>query len=1256
MTFRSGSGPRSDSAEHPLTRLAAELGPYDTLDLVRTLAALQLMPENADRLARLEAGAVVAASIQPGVDRRQMGVRRLNWLVNESTLASGLAPAEDPYNAPFTEGVDFIGGNYLILPGQAPHAGFVLSSLAQALATEKDTFPDQELRKLCMWILGAALRVSDVMARRAGLGRGDRPQHRPPGSVLVPKAERLGALKEAVNFTRAQLVEMLGPHALVLLAQLISLPNAELLKPEQVFDGPLHLHPLLLHGDDLIVALPTAVAPNAVQAVIRLLLQDGHRNRLVRRYRHVVTARAVRSMRRLDIDDLTLPADLRSADEIQACAFSIDSDKVMTLILAVDDLKDYDPTAVVGRWGSAVAVVDAMEQRQLRLEEYLMATRAPNEIIHVYSLNGLFRATFAGLGSPLPPLRASRGFFQAAELDVVCAVEHSDPLAIYKYLHAHDRLRQRTKVVGYGSLDEFSIWRKAEHSYYLADDGRPDMMSVAPAGSDELMLEVVDRTDPHAVPTIDGTMLIPVIAAEGDRRVPIYGSLDPRHPFGFWVEIEAPCWVIVSFQAEDPDYRNAAALLGQAVAYWVWRLAPDIVPLFSTISKGRPPLQIEIRPLPGPGWTEGRANPAEPRARGVEGGIRVDVPDGFVATLAGPDNRGERALMAVILRELRAAAGIDEDAAARNAAVGRVIEQRMPLGAMKKFITLDPSQHWNLRADEHAAPLRFVQEADSALVLDELGPALAARLGLRLGQVPDENRLEVLAHAVAWCFEQLEATFAQLMPAGLIERLVSHHERLLLEDAMERLTSVTRLACYADMPELMGRIRDRRTDFVHSAIAYRTVIEMAVARPAHGLRPFSLERLDRMIALADEAVRRAMTRDSIQNGVSDVKVSILGSGRLGMSRGGRFETGHKRFLDVYTEAELRRATEGFGKHWRAIDAIQGDEPPAEVARVAAATREEFGLTLLDLLHFLRGVLEIGLDQQASARVMERDALRARLGEELGWDRDAVERALNLFTLGPRADFLRAPDGLQPFEVWPWRFNRQLSYIRRPLLLRHGEAGVEEIVWGNRHVQEVAKYLIELCLGGRLQARSAVMRRVIGEIHAEEAAAFNEKVAAVQRAVPGAVVRKNVKRVGGVRIARKPGQDLGDIDVLAAIPSARTVRAIESKDLSIARTPVELGHQATATFRGSADHPSDVDRHVERARWLQAHMPELLAWLGISDQPARWRVEAFVVVDEELIAPFVLDVPLAVVPFATYAANGGAPGLSRDETGRARART
>lgn len=70
-----------------------------------------------------------------------------------------------------------------------------------------------------------------------------------------------------------------------------------------------------------------------------------------------------------------------------------------------------------------------------------------------------------------------------------------------------------------------------------------------------------------------------------------------------------------------------------------------------------------------------------------------------------------------------------------------------------------------------------------------------------------------------------------------------------------------------------------------------------------------------------------------------------------------------------------------------------------------------------------------------------DAMR----QELGWTNAKVEHAQQQLTLRPRSDFVgvEAPFGKE--DVYPWRFNRALSYLRRPLVLRVN-ADAEQLVW------------------------------------------------------------------------------------------------------------------------------------------------------------------------------------------------------------------
>jgi hypothetical protein len=105
------------------------------------------------------------------------------------------------------------------------------------------------------------------------------------------------------------------------------------------------------------------------------------------------------------------------------------------------------------------------------------------------------------------------------------------------------------------------------------------------------------------------------------------------------------------------------------------------------------------------------------------------------------------------------------------------------------------------------------------------------------------------------------------------------------------------------------------------------------------------------------------------------------------------------------------------------------------------------------------------------------------------------------------------------------------------------------------------------------------------------------------------------------------------DVLVADPAARRLRAVEAKDLAVARTPAELANELVETFQSRGGHQAAIDRHVERVDWLRDHLADVLNWLGLgSDNPALWTVEGLFVLDIELMSPHLIHAPLPVLTY------------------------
>lgn len=307
---------------------------------------------------------------------------------------------------------------------------------------------------------------------------------------------------------------------------------------------------------------------------------------------------------------------------------------------------------------------------------------------------------------------------------------------------------------------------------------------------------------------------------------------------------------------------------------------------------------------------------------------------------------------------------------------------------------------------------------------------------------------------------------------------------------------------------------------------------------------------------------------------------------------------------------MRAAEADFSTHWYDPGAHQ--DPPSLLDELDRAASAEFGFTFSELAEVFGTILN--LPQAAREPFSHRlDELLSMVSDEIQRDRGYVANVLHDFTLEPRERFLT---GDTQADVYPWRFNRALSYLRRPLVARATPEG-SEILWGSRNLYQSGRYLLDLCLSGRLKAKSDEMRKFLGRVRGEQAEQFNDLVADHFEQLDEFTTRRRVKKVGSRRITRDDGQDLGDIDVLTAHANSRSLLAVETKDFEFARTPAELSNELNDLVRGPK---SAVVRHLERIHWLEGNLADVLRWLEIPNGKEGWRVKGFIVVSRDLLSP------------------------------------
>ena len=108
------------SEPKPQNEPAPDLGlrVFDSINLLQRIAVIQLQPENAQRLLRLEYLAALIASFSDETGKPFVSPHRLRQTIEGGM---GISHLEDRVTWPLVESMAFFGGAYLVMPGLTEH-------------------------------------------------------------------------------------------------------------------------------------------------------------------------------------------------------------------------------------------------------------------------------------------------------------------------------------------------------------------------------------------------------------------------------------------------------------------------------------------------------------------------------------------------------------------------------------------------------------------------------------------------------------------------------------------------------------------------------------------------------------------------------------------------------------------------------------------------------------------------------------------------------------------------------------------------------------------------------------------------------------------------------------------------------------------------------------------------------------------------------------------------------------------------------
>jgi hypothetical protein len=1217
--------------------MGKEFANYDPLELISRVAGLHLWPPNHAHTLRLDEAARIAASVEPE-GHEHVHAEEIDKLLNQSHPMDSLVHLEDPLEDVFTDNIIFHGGNYIVYPGIDSGAS-ILKMMLTSMFQFPDSLPDFFLARIRAASI-SILSISNEIASRLKHERYVESPDNCKEAIEVPSEATLGELAEAVKFTERDLNSLLGRAGLdstylapfVLKAESIDSAN------DYPSKNPLLKTPLVKVGNYIVVASPGSIVPALRHFVLSTAYEYELLHEIADRYKATLSVFVNGYMRLLSlgrIDGLTAPTQATPLPIVESF-FEIDIDKVAYVQLVTDDLTDFQPDEVYGTWNNK-ELSEALSQRSRQVIDWLTGGGLSycRNVLAVTVLGSFGRDSVFGTFEL--PSTARSILAEARDLEILCQLRHMDSLTLWKFAGAEEKLRGDTYTFSLSFLDSYALYKQRNDSFYISDEKKPSFLVIQPGQARSLRVEAAKIVNLHAAPRVGGINLTPVCRFNEDEAIPIYfpeggiGRTMDRLVEGYL----QPIWIECQDEEKGIPKRlwDHHLKVTDMLAYWIWQLTESLRPHLDGL--GPNPIAIRFRLENQDAWGHLEAvSPSEvitePEFQTTieTRAIGFSIPSTIQFHLSREDNYADRLIVDALMKalgELLRATGCQNTLASEERK--RILNIHAPLGRKKKMFITSGKRKASM-SPHHLPILRELPLHDIEEQLDDLVDELPTKLPV--------GELKQTAECTKLCNELVDIYLRRLKLAlkcfsweSAMTNFISQHEAYWHRRFRQAITVPTEIECFGNIDSRITRIANDSGRLEETAVALRTVIEIAAAEPPLGRERISMDASDEVLAMAYHLVNWAMLSDHIRFELLNYEISILSSGRVGVERKELSEIWDP-FVRAKTVENIESAVSEFASHFIAQGHVEKRDVP-EVHPYDSAFKAEFGLSLADIAGFHATLMVIGFGQQAPAARLLLSQLKAELREQLEWEQEKINKAIKVFSLHPRRLWEEAPSGFSDREdIWPWRNQRRLSYLRRPLVIGPEINGDTTVMWGARHSEEAFLNLIGLIYTGRYKLHeqsAAEMRELIAKINDKSGHDFTSRVAEWF---------ENNSCENYAEVPVRPGkplnssEDLGDIDVLYIDRTRKTVFSIECKNLNYGRNPREIANELERLIGKTPSDNSRIDQHLKRDEWLKNNFGTVANVYYLEGHS--WKVISLFVTAEEIPSTYIRTMPLPFVSF------------------------
>lgn len=1130
-----------------------------------------------------------------------------------SLIGDMVGHLEDPAEDFFTSYVVSADGGFITYEGLWEGNAFYTERLVAAV----EKIPDENLRESILAPIIALLRLSDAIADRRGCVRYTEGCEYPLDELTESAATSALSSSKLLFFSDDELIEYdINPKDLSLFELDVELLN----NVEDILfsETPLHRWPIKRWGDGILCILPSSFGLAIRLFAVRRLAVKG----LLLPFQRTVCGEYSKFY-----SNLTLLQPPRSVpigpmgERIYSGGFirKFDEGRYLHFIPIISDLNNI--CAGVHKlsedgeiYGQKVAELrqDALN-RVKKKDDFV-------EILHLVSTAGLGEGcAFEMLGDW--PESSRMVHIAPHDLELLEFLEQFDLFEIIRILDMQDEdSRQGLRLTHVNGFINLIGWLRANEGYALPPniddvelDGLPFMLNFDSNMQRKLRLEAYDARDPHCAQYVDGSYIEvqqygkSVFAGPADYPVYVEPVLRGGKGMRLLVEANGKCvWAV----AVSPEQLAAHMRFQKFEVIKTW--LPRVVKAFNQhigMSGFPSATEIEVYFAPDERFfgqlynvadatdeTEAELKALPLNISIIQNGpksIRVEVPTEFDKKTHLRDNDAERILVKALLEALFLLAEIEPTAdlidvllgdavpndRARQAHIFTVTDFRQSMsGRLPGLLKINLQDHARYSASE------AWEYRDKSLGAKITGKA---------------DCLTYLRAVVSGTMDKLIKELSTFNRDEFLIQVAQYYEAANLDKLRWRATASASVALSSDPVAAAATIAEREGRQGGVLQGCRVLLEAGLFETAEvaGRTPGKLD-VERLLLRALHVVQLGGFSDGIYWDVTPPNIQISPQGQIQLDQTFHRDVAEKLALDV-ANANIRASIQSYGEaNAKEPPSSEGDAPTDDrTSTFLEALCEELGLSIDDASLGNIALERVGTERGEPVFVLTEEELNEALGSSLGEDK--VSAYKKRFIFNQRQTWQEVSGG-KPADMFPWRFRRLSSVLRKPILEISASDPARYLIIPGL-IEEALKHQFMIMHDGAARPDdmdSKAMRDWINvEIGDREAKRFEVRMAKRLQDL-GLEIHAGLEMSAlGIDTNKR---DFGDIDVLAFDAKSRLSYVIECKNFQMRKTPGELGERLS-NFRGLTNKKGKPDllrKHLNRVDLIRENQSKLAKFLGV----------------------------------------------------------